>query len=247
MFINHPFFTPDNWLNLPWAISHWQINGYGILTMFWNLLLIVIPALLAIALAALCRRSKFKTYWSMLGGWLLFLLWLLFIPNTAYVITDVRHLISYCPADSEFRVCAAGAWMIPVFFTYGLLGWLALVYLINQFKDVVKVVLKSKWAAIFPLAMMPLITLGVLLGLLNRFNSWEFFLNPSQILVTAGTYFSSWAYFFNFLIFWLFFSMLYLLGDYVLRPLPWLKLKTKVRQISYGLPKSRKGRRPVRK
>lgn len=193
------------------------INDYPVLMVFWNLFLLIVPFFLFIVLVGLLRKSGFKKVQDKLIGVFLFLLWVLFIPNTAYVITDVRHLLDYCPADSYSRVCAPNAWMIMFFFMYSLLGWVFFTVFLAQMKGFIKDIFGAKISNIFVILIIPMISLGVLIGLVDRFNSWDVFLRPLAIFENMLVYITSFYYFRNFLIFTIGLYFMYFLGDFLFK------------------------------
>ncbi|MFH0951256.1 MAG: DUF1361 domain-containing protein [bacterium] len=206
-------------------LSELSINDYPVVMIFWNLFLIIIPWLLCGGLQQYWRQTKFKTWYHKLGALSLAGLWLLFIPNTAYIITDVRHVVSACSVISDHHVCLQDAWTIAIFFTYAIIGWLAFVWLIKQMRQLIKKIWKEQGAQIYVGIIIPLVALGVLLGLLNRWNSWEIFGHPLALIQTMALYFTNFAYFGNWLIFSLFLYILYGLGSLVLKELSKIKLK----------------------
>ena len=102
-------FTPSeryltDFFNNPAWPDYFFIHGYPLLVIAWNLLLLLVPFGLVFYLKKIWRKrdlSKFTLYLITVG---LGFLWLLFIPNAAYIITDVRHLLDYCPLGSPERV-----------------------------------------------------------------------------------------------------------------------------------------------
>lgn len=194
------------------------INDYPTIMIVWNLFLLIIPFFLCRNLIKLQRKSKFSKWHQKLFAVCLGFVWLLFIPNSAYVITDVRHLLNYCPL-SYYKVCAENAWMIMFFFTYAVIGWVAFVYLVNQMKILVNEIWGKLAVKIYIWFIVPVISLGVLLGLINRWNSWEIVVYPVAIAKDALMYFTDFTHFKNWLIFTMFLYILYFIGDYLFLPL----------------------------
>ena len=142
--------------------------------------------------------------------------WLLFLPNAAYVIVDVRHLNGFCPV-SRFNNCVYGSWMIMLFFTYAFLGWTAYVYNIKLMRDFLALIIGKFKADIFEISIIPLISLGVLLGLIQRWNSWDIFTAPGAVLSDALIYFYHWPFVKNLLVYSFFFYVLYYGGSLMFR------------------------------
>jgi len=191
------------------------VNGYQIISIIWNLTLLIIPFFLAKLIEKLWQKAKIRSWQKKISSYFLFIIWLLFIPNTAYVITDVRHLLNFCP-ENYFRVCVENAWMILFFFTYALIGWLAFIYLLDQMREIIAKVKGRIVSCVFIWLIIPFISLGVMLGLINRWNSWEAFICPGMIGSDASFYLFNFTYFKNWYIFTLFFYLFYFGGRAVL-------------------------------
>ena len=204
-------FQNYEWLN---AIS---LNNYPVLMVVWNLLLLLVPLAAAVILYRYYDRTKFRKKKQKVAAFLLFLIWIFFIPNAAYIITDVRNLLGYCPVSSFRNVCLPNAWMIPVFFGYGLVGWIAFVLLVNQMRNFLKRIYSGEAALLFVIILIPLISLGVLLGLVDRFSSWAVFTQPGNVFSALTNYFTNWIYAKNWIIFILAFYILYFVGTEFLR------------------------------
>ncbi|MFH1522250.1 MAG: DUF1361 domain-containing protein [Patescibacteria group bacterium] len=203
------FFHSDFW---PESLF---INDYPALVMVWNLLLLAIPFYLFMFLYKYWRVNKFKRHSQKIVAVMLGFLWLLFIPNTAYLITDIRHLINYCPLEFSNAICPEGAWMIMLFFTYSSIGWVAFVILLNQMKEFIERIWGKKISNIFIWLLIPLISLGVLIGLVDRWNSWDFFLHPILIFKSLLMYVNNVIYFRNWVVFTIGLYILYHGGDWL--------------------------------
>ncbi|MDO8259997.1 MAG: DUF1361 domain-containing protein [Candidatus Magasanikbacteria bacterium] len=196
-----------DWANL-------MVNEYPVITIGWNIFLLSVPFFIAKILISLWRKTRFQKAKTKLLGLLLFCVWLLFAPNAAYIISDVRHISGFCP-NNKYQICAENAWMIIFFFTYGIIGWVAHVYLINQMKHLVKKIAGKIGVFVYLLLISPLISLGLLLGLVNRWNSWDAFVYPGEVLSSAWLYVSDWTYFKNLLIYTIFLYILYFVGNII--------------------------------
>jgi uncharacterized membrane protein len=169
------------------------LHGYNDISFFWNILLILIPCLTVNAL----DTSVGKRTWPALNGAdkaafvLLFLFWLFFFPNTAYQFMVVRHLADYCPSFYIDRVCKQDSWLVVFFFTYALIGVPAFYYALNRMAGLWKRVFSAKASYTLLAVLPPLTTLGVMLGLFMRANSWDVVLSPLSLLQTILGYFQS--------------------------------------------------------
>ena len=141
--------------------------------LIWNLFLAWIPFVLAVVLYDLHRAGARLRSLVPLGA-----LWLLFLPNAPYILTDFKHLVPspVVPLWVDVVVIAAPAW------TGMLLGFLSL-YLVQS---VVRQHAGPRvtWAA--AVAVLGLASFGIYLGRVLRWNSWDVIANP-RILSDLGS------------------------------------------------------------
>ncbi|MDD4333463.1 MAG: DUF1361 domain-containing protein [Patescibacteria group bacterium] len=203
------FFLSDFWPD------YLFINNYPVLVIFWNIFLLFVPYSIVKFLVYYWKLNNFIRWREKIAAGAFFILWLLFIPNSAYIITDMRHITGFCPGNDYLAICSENAWMIMFFFVYAIIGWVAFVCLMNQMKNLIKIIFNKFIAEIFIIAVMPVITLGLLLGLINRWNSWEMFAHPIKIINDSVLYFTQFLYFRDFVIFLFGLYALYFLGNWL--------------------------------
>lgn len=207
----------DNFYNHYPALSYFAINHYQLITAVWNIFLALLPLVFYIILKSYWSRTSLMKFGQKLAAVILFILWFLFFPNTAYIITDIRHLLDYCPLDSPDKVCAANAWMIIIFFAYSSFGWVSFYYILKLMSNLANEIFNKLRPGFFVALIIPITSLGVLLGLLNRFNSWDVFVSPLLLLQVFSVYFLDINYFIDWLVFTLFLYLLYFAGDVIFR------------------------------
>jgi uncharacterized membrane protein len=193
------------------------VNDYPFLVMVWNLFLAFFPFFFFLAFKGYWRKNKFSLSRQKIFAGLIFFLWLIFLPNSAYLIVVGRHLFDYCPADSLNSVCISGAWQIMFFFCYSVLGWVLFVISLKQMAGFLAKLFSKKLARWFVAIIIPLVSLGVLLGLTGRFNSWDIFRAPLAIFQNLLKCLTDWQYLRNFLIFSAGYYLLYFFGDYLFK------------------------------
>lgn len=199
-------------------LSYFSVNDYQLLTIFWNLFLALIPLALYLLLKKYWLSTGLKSLSQKITALTLFFAWLLFFPNAAYLMTDIRHLLDFCPAGSPFKVCRENAWMIIFFFSYSSVGWVVYYYLLKLMAELIsRIFSKFYYYYIFVVLAVPLASLGVLLGLLNRFNSLDVIIFPGQFLAALPLYFTDFNYLVNWMIFTVFLYLLYFGGDVIFR------------------------------
>ncbi len=140
------------------VVSH----QFAYFNLIWNIFLAWLP--LGFALLA----GRF------LGAWRYFFacafLWLLFLPNSPYLVTDLVHLKPRPPVPFWFDILLVQSFVL----TGLLLGFLS-VYLMHRL-----VSHAFGWRAgwIFTVLILGLTGFGIYLGRFERWNSWDFFLSP---------------------------------------------------------------------
>ncbi len=200
-------YPADQFIGSTLNVFAWTINDYPLSFIVWNIFLAVIAVVIARYTVKLWRLGKI---------WLACVssaLWLALLPNTAYLMTDARHVIGYCPLESYGKVCAENAWMALFFFAYAAFGWPAFVLALRPLKSYVKARFGIKVAAWFTTLMCLMSSVGLLLGLVNRFNSWELITKPFDVLRAASSYIREPQAVFNLLMVFLCLSFLYWIGE----------------------------------
>ncbi len=139
---------------------------YSYLFLVWNLILAWLPFLFALVVVAF-RRSQLLL--GMFG-----LLWLLFFPNTTYLVTDLIHLRHY-----DFIPIWYDAIMLFAFALTGLMLGLLSLYFVHA---VVQSHFGTVWGWLFVLITAVLGGVGVYIGRFMRWNSWDVFTNPVMLL-----------------------------------------------------------------
>jgi uncharacterized membrane protein len=144
--------------------------------MAWNLFLALIPALLA--------RRLFRSDASRGPGWWLgAAMFVAFLPNAAYVLTDVVHL----PADLR-AASGSGSMTLAVLAAYAAfagIGFAAYAYSVLRLIAYLRAQgLRPPGLFAAELGLHFLVTIGVILGRVFRFNSWDLLARPGEVLET---------------------------------------------------------------
>jgi uncharacterized membrane protein len=102
------------------------------------------------------------------------LLWLLFLPNAPYIITDLKHVGvgGGVPVLYDVLLLSAAAWT-------GLLLGLTSLFLMHA---VARRVIGAANAWAFVVAVLALSSFGIYLGRVQRWNSWDVFVRPGSLL-----------------------------------------------------------------
>jgi uncharacterized membrane protein len=141
--------------------------------LIWNLVLAWVPLLLALAIWLGYRARWHRAALVALGA-----LWLLFLPNAPYIVTDYVHLfLDYRGAPAWFDALSITAYAMT-----GLLLGFASLYLVQA---VVRCALGEQltWALVH--ATLALSSVGIYLGRYQRMNSWDAIRDPLRIPAMA--------------------------------------------------------------
>lgn len=134
--------------------------------LLWNLFLAFVPYIISKRIDEFqeMRRWKFIVY---------SLIWLLFIPNAFYIITDLFHLDmnEHVPLWYDLALLLSCAWSGLLF---GILS-------VRQMEILFEKNFNRRLDLFFSIPVMILNGLGVYVGRYLRFNSWDILVNPFQL------------------------------------------------------------------
>ena len=146
----------------------WYAHDLMFRFLVWNLFLALVPAFAAAAMVHANRHGArvFAVVWAGV--------WLLFLPNAPYLITDLVHLKPRPPVPYWFDIL--------LFTTFAGAGILAA---FSSFHDVQHVVARrfgrgASWAVLALAAFAA--GFGIYLGRVERLNSWDVFTRPEDLL-----------------------------------------------------------------
>jgi uncharacterized membrane protein len=133
----------------------------------WNLFLAFVPYVISRQMT----EASIKNKWKFL---LCVFVWLLFIPNAFYIITDLFHLDmnETVPLWYDLALLLSFAWSGILF---GILS-------VRQMEKLFEKHFSKKFDLLFILPVMALNGFGVYIGRYLRFNSWDVITNPLQLI-----------------------------------------------------------------
>ncbi|UHA74583.1 DUF1361 domain-containing protein [Paenibacillus sp. 481] len=112
------------------------------------------------------------------------LLWLLFFPNSAYLITDMLHLFIHFKPEPGVRFTHdIEFWYhLILFFSAALIGVLLSFYSLYTVQQVVKKAYGAATSWAFAIIVLLLSSFGIYIGRFVRWNSWDVFVRPDRIV-----------------------------------------------------------------
>ncbi|MEM6251830.1 MAG: DUF1361 domain-containing protein [Cyanobacteria bacterium P01_D01_bin.156] len=168
---------------MPSHITTWLLQGldtaHGNLSfMVWNSFLALIPLVLSFWLFR-GRGSHARP----LPWWIGLSIFIAFLPNAPYVLTDIIHLVNDIRNGSS--VWAVALILVPQYVLF--IGFGAVAYtisLVNLGRYLGREG-KSRWIIPTELTIHALTALGIYLGRFLRFNSWDLVTRPNAVMGDA--------------------------------------------------------------
>jgi uncharacterized membrane protein len=151
---------------------------YSFIYIFWNIFLAFIPFVVSFLLLHFSKAEKFDKLVFIVG----IFIWLLFIPNAPYLITDFIHL-------GEIHA-------VPMIYDVFLLFSSAAVGLILGFhsfyhiEQIIRMKYSSRATSVSMGIIILLISFGMYLGRFLRFNSWDIFIDHTSLIKNIWKIFS---------------------------------------------------------
>ena len=152
------------------AYAAWRNNSGEYNYLIWNLFLAWLPLLFAVRLTAVLK----KKLWSSWEGLATSVAWLIFLPNSFYMISDFIHLSEVQRVDVLYDTL-----MFTSFIYTGVVLGFSSLYLVHlQLRRRLNQVQAALWAG-FTLF---ICSIAIYVGRDLRWNSWDIFTNPGGLL-----------------------------------------------------------------
>ena len=149
------------------------IQSTSFIFLVWNLFLAWLPLYFAlIARRLLLRSHSIETKFLALSQ---MILWLLFFPNSPYIITDLLHLRGHS---------GIAIWYDSLMiFIFAFTGLIMGIYSLKVIHDaMIHILGRTKSQILLPFILM-LSGFGIYLGRYSRWNSWDIVMNPKGLLI----------------------------------------------------------------
>ena len=143
-------------------------------SMIWNLFLATIPYLISKWMSL--KPGIFSHRWKLTG---VFVVWIFFIPNTFYIITDLFHLVPRNEGALWFDLILLMSF-----------SWCGLIMGVLSVRHMEKAMMfhlprRSELSFVYPL--MWFNAFGVYIGRYLRYNTWDIICNPFALVYDIGT------------------------------------------------------------
>jgi uncharacterized membrane protein len=139
----------------------------------WNLLLAAVPLLLALVLFRWWNRRNIL--W-----WLGVVVFVLFLPNAAYLLTDALHLVQQIRREPHLPLWTVCLIVIPEYAAIMLFGVESHVLSLILVGDYLRRNNRSRWMIPVELLLNLLCSFGIYLGRFQRLNSWDLATAPEK-------------------------------------------------------------------
>ena len=150
----------------------------------WNLFLAFIPLILSFYLF---RPSALRNFF----WWIIFVVFIAFLPNAPYILTDSIHIIEL--SQQSYPNWSIISILIPQYFVFIVAGFEAYVISLTQLDNyLLNQISRSNLVLINAIAH-SLCVVGIYLGRFERFNSWDLVTKPGAVLLrTLQDLFDVW-------------------------------------------------------
>jgi uncharacterized membrane protein len=142
--------------------------------MGWNLLLAAIPLVLAWVLFRPARRRG--ALW-----WLGVAIFVAFLPNAAYVLTDAIHLVQDIERVKRPSVLVGA--IFPLYCAYFLAGLACYSIALTRLRRYLIAAGRTHLALTAEVSLHLLVAVGIFLGRVDRLNSWDMLARPEGVVV----------------------------------------------------------------
>ena len=162
-----PLVALSIFMNL-FRLVFWNVDSF--IYILWNIFLAIIPFLISSLLLYFKKEKHLSPVFLIIG----MILWILFIPNAPYIVTDFIHLgtTKFIPIIYD----------IILLFTSACLGLVLFFFSLSHIEEIVKMKYQTNATSFIMGGLLFLISFGVYLGRFLRFNSWDAFFNHFSLI-----------------------------------------------------------------
>ena len=152
---------------------------FSLIYLLWNIFLALVPFVISLILLRANKEQWLSNTLFFICG----IIWLLLIPNSTYIVTDLIHIgeVRAVPALYDSFLLFTSAWV----------GLLLGMYSIFHIEQILEVKYTKKITSIIILFIIFFTSFGMYLGRFLRFNSWDIIARPLSFLKGIGEIFSN--------------------------------------------------------
>ncbi len=158
-----------------WILSSSHAINRGLEFMVWNTFLALIPWVLSLWLFRRRSTNARRVSW-----WVGLAIFIAFLPNAPYVLTDIIHLVRFIREGAALPTIVL-IWM-PQFFLFLLIGSLAYVLSLINLGQYLSRQGQRQWVSATEMGLHLLCAFGIYLGRVPRFNSWDLLHQPERVV-----------------------------------------------------------------
>jgi uncharacterized membrane protein len=158
-----------------WIQTAWQVISLSNSLILWNSFLAFIPLVLSVWLFRWAHSRS-------LVWWIVLIIFLAFLPNAPYVLTDIIHLIDLI--REGFPTWIVTLVLIPQYFLFILAGFEAYVMALINLGYYLERQGLDPYIVGVELVTHLLCAIGIYIGRFQRFNSWDFVAQPHALAQT---------------------------------------------------------------
>lgn len=175
--------------------------------MLWNIFLAFVGA----AFGYYFWKSNKKVFVMLFG-----LAWFFFVPNTIYIITDIKHLIRNLPLLEFLWEQVAYIILYSIFLPIAFISYFCSMFFFR--KAYKKHLSENKYLKnisfnTLVILLNTLFALAVAMGRIQRTNSWEIITNPLVVFTDAIAILTTYSSFIYFAFFVVFINLTYFIGE----------------------------------
>ncbi|MEM7590706.1 MAG: DUF1361 domain-containing protein [Cyanobacteria bacterium P01_A01_bin.83] len=159
---------------IDWLQLAFDLFSQSIPRITWNLFLALIPLVFSFYLFR--PRANLNLLW-----WIIFLLFVVFLPNAPYVLTDSIHIIEL---SQNYPVWGIILILIPQYTLFIMAGFQAYVFSLIRLEQYLANLVSAKYLLLVNLLVHGLCAVGIYIGRFERFNSWDFVTKPVDVIAT---------------------------------------------------------------
>lgn len=160
---------------LNWIQISLNLFNQSTIRIVWNLFLALIPLTLSFYLFR-PTASRNLVWWTIL------LVFIAFLPNAPYILTDSIHIIELWQNYPSWAIALV---LIPQYALFIVAGFEAYVIALTKLEEYSANLFSPQFSLLVRAIIHGLCAIGIYLGRFERFNSWDLLTRPKQVITTT--------------------------------------------------------------